>query len=76
MTDYWTSTKSPRRMYRPPYHTPERDEIIRETAGVDPAMLVDDLKMTTPQIRAYQRALGVRKITSNKDYRSKKRKKG
>ena len=45
--------------------TSKRNEVIRETAGVDPSILVADIGLSAPHIRAYQRRLGVRKITGN-----------
>lgn len=61
--DWWISTKSPPDIFRPDYQNVENDKIIRETAGVDPAFLVGDLRICEPHIRAYQRKLGVRKLT-------------
>jgi hypothetical protein len=61
---YWMSTKSPPNLYRP-YRTPELDAYIRETAGVDPAILGRDLGMQTSRVRAYQRLLGVRAIAGH-----------
>lgn len=69
--DWWTTTKARPDIFRPAYHTPENDALIRETAGVDPSILVSDLHMSAPQIQAYQRKLGVRKITGNEPRKSK-----
>lgn len=63
--DWWTTTKASRDIFRPAYQNPENDRLIRETVGIDPALLVSDLHISVPQIQAYQRKLGVRKITGN-----------
>ena len=43
MTIYWMSTKSSRKIFGAPlqYQTKERDAIIRETMGVDPAIVAE-----------------------------------
>ncbi len=65
--NYWSSTKAPLHALQPrSYHTPERDKLLRETAGVDPAMLVTETGLSEAVIRAYQRRLGVRALTGNK----------
>lgn len=62
---YWLSTKSPRAMFRPPdYQTPELAATLREAQGVDPALLAESTGTCAPQIRAYQRRLGLREITN------------
>lgn len=65
LSDWWASTKSPRDMFRPDYQNVENDRIIRESTGVDPALLAADLGVSEVHIRAYQRRLGVREITGN-----------
>lgn len=59
------STKAPVHMFRPAYQTPELDAYLRETAAIDPSILAQDLGISAPIIRAYQRKLGVRPITGN-----------
>lgn len=65
MTVYWTSTKAPRHLFKREYESPEAAAFIRENASVDPSILVADLGIGAPTIRAYQRRLGVRKLTGN-----------
>lgn len=62
---YWMSTKSPNQMFRPAYQNAENDVLIRETAGIGPAILAADLGISKPHIKAYQRNLGLRKFTGN-----------
>lgn len=69
--DWWTTTKASPDIFRPAYQNAENDRIIRDTVGIDPSILVSDLHMSTPQIQAYQRKLGVRKITGNEPRKSK-----
>jgi hypothetical protein len=72
MTDYWTSTKSPLHMWRPEYQTAELAQHLRDTVGIDPAILAADLKgVSEPQIKSFQRRLGLRKLTDPRDYRKR-----
>lgn len=64
--DWWTTTKAPRDIFKPAYQNPETDAFLRETVGVDPALLAADLGVSEIQVRAYQRRLGVRPLTGNK----------
>jgi hypothetical protein len=66
---YWMSTKSPNAMFRPSYQNAENDALIRETVGIDPAILVADLHLSAGHIRTYQRKLGLRKFTGNEPAR-------
>lgn len=63
--DWWTTTKAPRGIFKPAYQNPETDAFLRETVGVDAAILVADLHINASQIHAYQRRLGIRKLTGN-----------
>lgn len=65
MSDFWMSTKSPAGMFRPAYQTGEMDEFLRETAGVDAAILSADLGICRAHVEACQRRIGLRKITGN-----------
>lgn len=71
MADYWLSTKSRPDIFRPAYQNAENDKVIRETVGIDSALVANDLGINTFQVQAYQRKLGVRKITGNSPRRSK-----
>ena len=61
---YWLSTRSHPEMFKASYRTPERDQIISESAGVDPAILAIDIGIPVHHVRAYQRALGVRALSN------------
>jgi len=62
-TDWWMSTKSPVRMFRPAYQTPELEAYLRSAPDVDPALLALDTGVGRGHIEACQRRLGLRKIT-------------
>lgn len=65
-TDWWLSTKSPSTIFRPDYQTPELEARLRSAAGVDPSIIAAETGVPSHYIRAYQRKLGLRKITGNK----------
>ena len=68
MTIYWTSTKSPVHLFSRAYESPELAKLLAENVMIDPAILAADLKIGHPGangIAAYQRRLGVRRITGN-----------
>lgn len=65
MTTYWLSTKSPSGIFRAAYQTKERDTFLRETVGVDSAILAQEMGLGRNRVEAYQRKLGLRKITGN-----------
>lgn len=67
MSDYWLSTKSPRQMFRPEYQDAKTATFLRENKGIDAALLANDLGVNAPCVRAYQRKLGLRKITNPRD---------
>jgi hypothetical protein len=71
-TDWWTTTKAPRNLFRPAYQTEELDDFLRANRGIDSAILAAELGMSANQIKAYQRQLGLRRITGNADYPAKK----
>lgn len=66
MSGYWMSTRSPQSMFRPDYQTPELAEQLHTAAGVDPAIIAADVGIASHHVRAFQRKLGLRKITGNK----------
>lgn len=66
MTDYWQSTKSPVHMFKLIYESSKVAERLRQDSFVDAAILSQDLRikhLNKLAIAAYQRRLGVRKIT-------------
>lgn len=65
MSDYWLSTRSPPSMFRPDYQTPELAEQLRAATGVDPSVIAVEVGVCAPRVRAFQRKLGLRKITGN-----------
>ncbi len=70
--DWWMSTKSKPNMFRPAYQTDELDAFLRQNRGVDPALLGAELGMSADRVMAYQRKIGLRRITGNGDYPGKK----
>ena len=67
---YWSSTKAPVHLFKREYESGDVAKHLAENSFVDPAMLVDELKIVGLNhlaVRAYQRRLGVRKIASWKD---------
>ncbi len=50
-------------MFRPDYQRIESDRYLIENQGVDSAIIALALGLTVPQVQAYQRKLGLRKIT-------------
>lgn len=62
-TDWWMSTRSPAGMFRPAYQNGELDAYLREHAGIDAAILAAETGLPPSHIRAFQRKLGLRKIT-------------
>jgi hypothetical protein len=68
MTIYWASTKSPVHLFARAYESPELARLLTENPTIDPAILAADLKIESlgaNSIAAYQRRLGVRRITGN-----------
>jgi hypothetical protein len=68
MTDYWQSTKSPVHLFPRVYESPEVAKHVAENSFVDAAMLSAELRINhlhPEAVRAYQRRLGVRKITES-----------
>lgn len=68
MSEYWSSTKSPVHLFKREYETADVAKHLNENAFVDPAQLADELRLPhlNPQaVKAYQRRLGVRRITGN-----------
>jgi hypothetical protein len=68
MTVYWQSTKAPVHLFKREYESDDIAKHVKENSFVDPAMLSAELRVNhlNPQaVAAYQRRLGVRKITGN-----------
>jgi hypothetical protein len=59
--DWWMSTRSPRTIFR---KSQEVDTIIRETAGIDPAILGAETGLSQLVVKARQRQLGQRRFAS------------
>lgn len=53
-------------MFSPDYQDAKTAAFLRDNKGIDSALLAVDLGVSEPCIRAYQRKLGLRKITGNK----------
>jgi hypothetical protein len=58
-------------MFRPAYRRDGVEDYLRRYIGVDAAILAEALGLSTVQVEACQRELGLRKITGNvrKGYR-------
>jgi hypothetical protein len=67
MTVYWQSTKAPVHLFPREYESKELAKYVSENAFIDAAVLADELHLSTWEVEAYQRRLGVRKIASWKD---------
>lgn len=68
---YWSSTKAPVHLFPPEYESDEVAQHLSENSFVDPAMLAADLNVVGlhhMSVRAYQRRLGVRRMTTRTDY--------
>ena len=50
---------------RPKMYTLERDVFFRENVGIDPAILADQLGLSTRFVYVYQRKLGLRRCASH-----------
>jgi hypothetical protein len=72
-SDWWMSTMSPTSMFRPEYQTGELADYLRENTGVDPAILAADVGIGPGQVMAYQRKLGLRKISGTRPRRPRVR---
>ena len=67
---YWASTKSPVHLFPAQrYESAEAAAYLREYSSVDSKLLAADLKMAPQWVEAYQRRLGVRRITGPRDYK-------
>lgn len=64
---YWQSTKSPVHLFPKEYETPELAKYVSENSFIDAAQLAGDVNMSRWAVEAYQRRLGVRKITNKRD---------
>lgn len=68
---YWQSTLSPVHLFRREYESPMVAAFVTENRHIDPVLLAEDLNLfhgiaIHPQaVVAYQRRLGVRKLTGN-----------
>ena len=68
MTIYWSSTKAPVHLFPREYESKEIAKHVTENSFVDAAALADELSaphLSRMSVEAYQRRLGVRKITGN-----------
>jgi hypothetical protein len=68
MTVYWQSTKAPVHLFKRAYESEEVAAHVQDYSFVDSAMLASELKtahLSRMAVEAYQRRLGVRKITEN-----------
>lgn len=65
MTIYWQSTKAPVHLFRREYESAEMAKHVSENSFVDASILANEVGLSTDAIKAYQRRLGVRKITGN-----------
>ena len=63
MTQIYAPDLYPRK--RPKMYTLQRDKFLRETIGVDTAVLAATLGFTERFIISYQRKLGLRPLTGN-----------
>jgi hypothetical protein len=67
---YWQSTKSPVHLFPREYESGEVAKHVSENSCIDAALLSNDLRVRglhPEAVRAYQRRLGVRKITNKRD---------
>ena len=64
-TDWWVSTKASPKIFRPAYRRDGVEDYLRRYIGVDAAILGEALGLSTVQVEACQRELGLRKITGN-----------
>jgi hypothetical protein len=64
-TDWWVSTKSSQKIFRPEYRRDGVEDYLRRYVGVDSAILAEALGLSPVQVEACQRELGLRKITGN-----------
>jgi hypothetical protein len=67
---YWQSTKSPVHLFPRVYESEEVAKHVSENSFIDAALLSNDLRVKglhPEAVRAYQRRLGVRKITNKRD---------
>jgi hypothetical protein len=66
MVDYWLSTKSPKKLFKSSYHTPEREEFLRANPNVNIASLALTLGLHESHVKAYLIYLGLRPVTGTK----------
>lgn len=65
MSDWWMSTKSSPKIFRPPGLTVEVESYLRANPAVDAHILAVDLNMNVMHVLAHQRFLGLRKLAEN-----------
>ena len=63
MIEYWASTKAPVHLFKRQYESPEVEAMVRENSCVDASLLALELHISWSSVCAYQRRLGVRKIS-------------
>ena len=66
MDDYWMSSKSNPKMFRPERLTKEVEDYLRENHGVDVHQLAMTLGIPVRTVRAYQIFLGLRQPENNR----------
>lgn len=64
---YWLSTNSPSLRLLDPKISPEVEIYLRENQGVDSALLALDLGLSHLKVEAWQRQLGLRRISNKRD---------
>ncbi len=74
MTVYWSSTRAPVHLFKQSYETPELAQHLTENACVDASSLACGFGaygVNEQVVKAYQRRLGVRKISENNPRRKR-----
>ena len=66
MNDYWMSTKSNPKMFRPIGLTKEVEDYLRENHGVDVHQLAHTLGIPVRNVRSYQIFLKLRKSENSR----------
>lgn len=69
-TDWWTSTTSNPHMFSPKYQTSELRDLLLDRVGIDSAQIAIEASqqhVRRHEIEAFQRKLGLRKISRRRD---------
>jgi hypothetical protein len=64
MSEYWQSTKSPVHLFPRSYESAEVAKYLTENSFIDAALLAKDVGIQPTRVAAYQRRLGVRKLSN------------